>query len=187
MKLNMDFWSHQHLSYLNVEDKPSPVKIDILDDAVEAGDTEGIKNWFRALFAILPYPTGNAEIIDTTTEQNFQNVIFMALTLLGKYVHTEVHSAKGRADCILETDDYVYIFEFKRDIPASQTLEQIKSQGYATPYAADKRKLFKIGVNFSSAERNITEWVVEQKNKYFSYPTHSPNTGRSAISFGRFR
>ena len=104
----------------------------------------------------------NVEIIDTTTEQNFQNVIFMALTLLGKYVHTEVHSAKGRADCILETDDYVYIFEFKRDIPASQALEQIKSQGYATPYAADKRKLFKIGVNFSSAERNITEWVVEQ-------------------------
>ena len=148
-------------SYLNVEDKPSPVKIDILDDAVEAGDTEGIKNWFRALFAILPYPTGNAEIIDTTTEQNFQNVIFMAFTLLGKYARTEVHSAKGRADCILETDDYVYIFEFKRDIPASQALEQIMSQGYATPYAADKRKLFKIGVNFSSDERNITEWVVE--------------------------
>ena len=104
----------------------------------------------------------NVEIIDTTTEQNFQNVIFMALTLLGKYVHTEVHSANGGADCILETDDYVYIFEFKRDIPASQALEQIKSQGYATPYAADKRKLFKIGVNFSSAERNITEWVVEE-------------------------
>ena len=34
-------------------------------------------------------------------------------------------------------------------------------QGYATPYAADKRKLFKIGVNFSSTERIITEWVVE--------------------------
>ena len=85
----------------------------------------------------------------------------MAFTLLGKYVHTEVHSAKDRADCILETDDYVYIFEFKRDIPARQALEQINSQGYATPYAADKRKLFKIGVNFSSDERNITEWVVE--------------------------
>lgn len=148
-------------SYLNVEDKPAPVKIDILDDAVEAGDTEGMKNWFTALFAILPYPAGNEEIIEATTEQNFQNVIFMALTMMGKYARTEVHSTKGRADCILETDDYIYIFEFKRDVPAAQAIAQIKEQGYATPYAADKRKLFKIGVNFSSKERNISEWIVE--------------------------
>ncbi len=148
-------------SYLHVEDKPAPVKIDILDDAVEAGDVEGIKNWFKALFAILPYPTGNTEVIEVTTEQNFQNVIFMALTMMGKYARTEVHSAKGRADCILETDNYVYIFEFKRDVSAAQALKQINSQGYATPYAADKRKLYKIGVNFSSAERNISEWMVE--------------------------
>ena len=85
----------------------------------------------------------------------------MALTMMGKYARTEVHSANGRADCILETDEYIYIFEFKRDVPASQAIAQINEQGYATPYAADKRKLFKIGVNFSSKERNICEWIVE--------------------------
>lgn len=145
-------------SYLHVEDKPAPFNIDLLDDAVEEGDTEGIKKWFTALFALLPYPAGaDTEAI---TEQNFQNVIFMALTMMGKYARTEVHSAKGRADCILETDDYVYVFEFKRDVSAAEALKQIEEQGYAAPYSADKRKLFKIGVNFSSAERNITEWEV---------------------------
>ena len=145
-------------SYLHVEDKPAPFNIDILDDAVEEGDTEGMKKWFTALFALLPYPTGaDTEAI---TEQNFQNVIFMALTMMGKYARTEVHSAKGRADCILETDDYVYVFEFKRDVSAAEALKQIEEQGYAAPYSADKRKLFKIGVNFSSTERNITEWEV---------------------------
>ena len=79
---------------------------------------------------------------------------------MGKYARTEVHSAKGRADCILETDDYVYVFEFKRDVIAAEALKQIEEQGYATPYSADKRKLFKIGVNFSTSERNITEWEV---------------------------
>ena len=39
--------------------------------------------------------------------------------------------------------------------------EKLGEQGYAKPYSADKRKLFKIGVNFSSTERNITEWAVE--------------------------
>ena len=146
-------------SYLHVEDKPAPFNIDILDDAVEEGDTEGMKKWFTALFALLPYPTGaDTEVI---TEQNFQNVIFMALTMMGKYARTEVHSAKGRADCILEADDYVYVFEFKRDVSAAEALKQIEEQGYAAPYSADKRKLFKIGVNFSSAERNITEWEVQ--------------------------
>ena len=145
-------------SYLHVEDKPAPFNIDILDDAVEEGDTEGMKKWFTALFALLPYPTGaDTEAI---TEQNFQNVIFMALTMMGKYARTEVHSAKGRADCILEADDYVYVFEFKRDVSAAEALKQIEEQGYAAPYSTDKRKLFKIGVNFSSAERNITEWEV---------------------------
>ena len=145
-------------SYLHVEDKPAPFNIDLLDDAVEEGDTDGMRKWFTVLFALLPYPAGADT--ENITEQNFQNVIFMALTMMGKYARTEVHSAKGRADCILETDDYVYVFEFKRDVSAAEALKQIEEQGYAKPYSADKRKLFKIGVNFSTAERNITEWEV---------------------------
>lgn len=149
-------------SYLHVEDKLSPFDINLLDDAVEEGDTDGMRNWFTSLFAILPYPTGSDT--ETVTEQNFQNVIFMALTMMGKYARTEVHSAKGRADCILETADYVYVFEFKRDVSAEQALAQIDEQGYAKPYVADNRKVFKIGVNFSSKERNIIEWIAQAAN-----------------------
>lgn len=71
-----------------------------------------------------------------------------------------LHSAKGRADCIVETDDYVYIFEFKRDSTADEALKQIEDRGYAKPYIADKRKLIKIGVNFDSKERNLDGWEV---------------------------
>ena len=146
-------------TYLKVENKPAPFNIDLLDDAVEEGDTDGIRDWFTALFALLPYPTsGN---LDSITEQSFQNVIYITLIVLGKYCRTEVHSSKGRADCIVETDDYVYIFEFKRDSSASEALAQIDEHGYAIPYTADKRKLFKIGVNFSSTEKNISEWEVK--------------------------
>ena len=145
-------------TYLKVENKPAPFNIDLLDDAVEEGDTDGIRDWFTALFALLPYPTSGD--LDSITEQSFQNVIYITLIVLGKYCRTEVHSAKGRADCIVETDDYVYIFEFKRDASAKEALAQIEVKNYAVPYSADKRKLFKIGVNFSTEERNITEWEV---------------------------
>ncbi len=148
-------------SYLHVEDKPAPFNIDILDDAVEEGDTDGMRDWFTELFSLLPYPAGSDA--ESVTEQNFQNVIFMALTMMGKYARTEVHSAKGRADCVLETSDYVYIFEFKRDVSARDALKQIEEQAYAKSYSADKRRLFKIGVNFSTGERNIVEWEVLER------------------------
>ena len=82
--------------------------------------------------------------------------------LLGQYTFTELHSSKGRADCIVETDDYVYIFEFKRDKTAKEALAQIEETGYAKPYAADKRTLLKTGVNFNSKERCIDGWEVEK-------------------------
>jgi hypothetical protein len=145
-------------SYLKVEKYPSPFNITILDDEVEEGDTDGIRDWFKALFALLPYPAGGD--LESVTEQNFQNVIYISLLVLGKFARTEVHSSQGRADCIVETEEYVYLFEFKRDGSAAEGLKQIDEQGYAKSYSADKRKLYKIGVNFSTAERNISEWLV---------------------------
>lgn len=145
-------------AYLKVDNNSSYFNVDILDDAVEEGDIDGMRDWFTSLFALLPYPTsGDTEVL---TEQNFQNVIYLSLLILGKYVRTEVHTAKGRADCVIETDNFVYVFEFKKDVSAKEALAQIEEQGYAKPYESDKRKLFKIGVNFSSKDRNITEWEV---------------------------
>ena len=81
--------------------------------------------------------------------------------LLGQYTKAEVHSSKGRADCIVETENYIYIFEFKRDKTAEEALQQIEDMGYDKPYAADNRQLIKIGVNFDSKERTVSGWMVE--------------------------
>lgn len=54
----------------------------------------------------------------------------------------------GRIDCVLESAKYIYIFEFKRDDSADSALKQIEDNGYALPFKADPRKLFKIGVAF---------------------------------------
>ena len=41
-------------------------------------------------------------------------------------------------------------------------IEQIQNQNYAKPYISDKRKVLKIGVNFDSESKELTEWIVEQ-------------------------
>lgn len=61
---------------------------------------------------------------------------------------------------IVQTKDYIYIFEFKLDKTAEEALRQIEEKGYACPFASDQRTLYKIGVNFSSAKRCVDDWQV---------------------------
>ena len=123
---------------------------------VDNGDIDSIRDAFVGLFASIPYTVTDK----APYEQYFQTVIYLIFVLLGKYVHCEVHSSRGRADCIVETARYVYIFEFKRDRTAKEALEQIEDNGYALMYKADRRAIYRIGVNFDSESRNITEWQV---------------------------
>ena len=141
--------------YLCAENESNPLDVRNFVKDIRKGDTEALRERFTALFARLPYPDD-----EKVVEQNFQNVIYILFMLSGQFTMTEIHSSKGRADCIAETDDYVYIFEFKRDKSAEEALKQIEDMGYAEPYAADKRKLLKIGANFDSKERSISGWEV---------------------------
>jgi hypothetical protein len=57
---------------------------------------------------------------------------------------------------------YIYVIEFKLDYPAQEALDQINSKEYALPFTVDGRKLYKIGVSFSSETRRVAEWKVEK-------------------------
>lgn len=125
---------------------------------MEAGNLENIRNLFKALFAGIPYP-----VKEDPFEHDFQSVFYITLTLLGQYVHCEQHTNTGRIGCTVETNKFIYLFEFKRDDSAENALKQINDMHYADPYAADKRKLYKIGVNFDSKTRQMAGWKVEER------------------------
>ena len=75
-------------------------------------------------------------------------------------VYAEKVQSQGRVDCIVETSEYVYIFEFKLDGTAEKALQQIEEKGYAREYATDSRRIYKIGVSFSSETGTIGDWGV---------------------------
>ena len=94
-------------------------------------------------------------------ERHYQNVLFIIFKLVGFYTEVEYHTSEGRVDLVLKTNDYIYIMEFKLNGSAEEVLQQIHDKHYAQPFQSDKRKIFKIGVNFSSKTRNIEKWIVE--------------------------
>lgn len=124
---------------------------------IENADLDGIRDILMALFAGIPYPSHSVPF-----EHDFQSVIYLVFTLLGKQIKCELHSARGRADCVAETEKYVFLFEFKLDDSAETALKQIQEKGYAIPYIADQRRVFKIGVGFDSEMRTLTDWKVEE-------------------------
>ena len=92
-----------------------------IDDYLENGEPDKLRDAFIALFASIPYTANDAPF-----EHYFQTVIYLVFTLLGQYVNVEKHTYTGRIDCTVETDEYVYLFEFKRDGSADEALAQIE-------------------------------------------------------------
>ncbi len=118
-----------------------------------------IKQHQKTLYCALPYANNpNVHLI----ERFFQNVIYLVFSILGEFIIYEPHFSKGRADVILINKDFVYIFDFKVDQDAQTAISQINLQNYAGRYKMDGKKIFKIGANFSSKEKNLTDWIVEE-------------------------
>ena len=120
--------------------------------AVEDGDAELFMTLLQAFYA-----DGDYQLVGKL-EVYFQNSLMVLFRLMGFYVQVERHTSKGRMDVTIQTKDYIYILELKVDKSADEALQQIEDKEYAAPFAADPRKLFKIGVCFSSEERGISEW-----------------------------
>ena len=100
--------------------------------------------------------------IQADVEKDFQYAMSIILQLLGEYftVRTEDASSSGRSYISIETPDYVYIIEIKKDESADAALSQIVEKAYDRRYADDSRKVFKIGISFSTRFRGIEEWKV---------------------------
>ncbi len=128
-----------------------------LDEYVENGEVDKIRDVLTALFAGITYT-----LEEDPFEHYFQAVIYLVFTLLGKYVLCEMHTYTGRIDCKVETSDYIYLFEFKRDDTAEAALKQIDDKDYDLPFKADSRKIFKIGVAFDSESRKLFGWKVQE-------------------------
>ena len=130
---------------------------DRLYDLLTAGDVPGLKDLFDAFFAGIPYEwyTNN----DIARFEGFYASVFYAYfaSVLGAGVTVEDSSARGRADMAVRFGGRVYLFEFKvaEQAGPGAALEQLRAKAYADKYRALGEPVHLVGVEFSSASRNV--------------------------------
>ena len=140
--------------------------------ALQTGDTEQMRRLFTAFLAETPYSMRpkkdqkDRERLRVGEHSSgmlyFHYTFYLLMRLISCYtVYTEKQLSEGRADCIVETTEHVYIFEFKLDGTAGQALRQISDRGYARAFEADPRPVVLIGASFSSKTGTIEEWEAQ--------------------------
>lgn len=131
--------------------------------ALREGNIDLAMQQLRSILASIPFLRGDKDILadEEKTEAYYHRIFYFFFRMLNNEVYAEVRSAKGATDVTIRTPKYMYIVEIKINASAATALQQIEEKGYATPYLDGTHQVVKLGVNFSTETRNITEWLVK--------------------------
>ena len=147
-------------SYLKPS-KSTDAWVILVIDVMSKGDCHLLENLMISFFTSIPYSQRRKDD-EREKERYFQYTFYLVLRMISCFtVFIEKQQSEGRVDCVVETQNYIYIFEFKRDGSAEEALKQIEDMGYAREYAADGRKIYQIGCNFSSKTGTIDGWKMK--------------------------
>ena len=136
------------------------VTVQHLQKAFIKNDLERAETILTALFGGLAFDVYMHQT-QKQVEGFYHGLIHILFKYLGIHIQSEVHTAKGRADSIVETPTHVYFLEFKINSDAETAFNQIINRKYATSYVADNRVKIGIGINFNSATKEMDAWKVE--------------------------
>ena len=141
----------------------SPVSVDnngLVNEFVELvyeGEIE------QAMVRLKAYLSSISNRLSNKNERDFQTVFYLIFNLMGALIKVEEDSAIGRADAVLHLPEAIYVFELKYDGSAEEALQQIDDKGYLIPYSADGKRLYKVGVNYDSTQRTISDWKIKEE------------------------
>jgi len=122
---------------------------------LHAGQVDMMMQSLQVLFASVNYN------LHLNYEKYYQTIFFVIFELLKFKVDAEVTTNKGRIDVVVETDNFIYLFEFKLSGTKEEALQQIKDKHYYQKYLHRGKEIMLIGAAFDQKHGNIDEWVSE--------------------------
>jgi hypothetical protein len=135
-----------------------------LFDLLVALDFAALKDHFQALFASIPADWYRANPV-LHYEGYWASVFYSHLASLGLDLIPEDVTNQGRIDLTVKLPQAIVILEFKRisgDKPTGEALAQLKAKAYADKYRTHGLPVYLLGIELSSATRNLVGWDVER-------------------------
>jgi len=133
-----------------------------MQSALEESRFEQFIEYLKSLFASIAninIPAGASE-----RESYYHTMFYLIAELLADRdlkIDSELLTARGRIDMVVESKDKVFIIEFKANQSAEQAVKQIKEKGYTDKYKLKDKEIILIGINFSTEKKNISEHLIE--------------------------
>lgn len=134
--------------------------MDQFKEALERGNPRLAMEVFEDFSAGISYDV----IPLAETERHFQYIVYIVTKLLSSRTTTvkvEDKTSDGRIDLLITTPEYIYVVEIKKDETPEEALKQIRNKEYALQYRNDTRKVFLIGMNFSTEKKRLDGFIIE--------------------------
>lgn len=132
----------------------------LLAGYLQKEDFEGFFETINALFASIAYT-----LKTQPNEAYFHTLFYLMVSASGANAQSEVLTSRGRIDLVVEFADKIFIMAFKCDQDPEVALKQIHQKGYAEKYQGKSKRLFLLGIHFSSQKRNVQNWRIEELSR----------------------
>ena len=123
--------------------------------AMLEGDLDGMLRQLQQFLLTVPYCE------NTNYEGHYQQMLYVIFSLLGRYVDVEVRTATGRVDMVMQAFGKLYLFELKLNRSAAAAMQQINLNDYPARFSQCGLPIVKVGINFDTATRTVSDWVIE--------------------------
>ena len=94
-------------------------------------------------------------------EKFFHAIIHLIFTIVGSDPRSEMHTATGRIDTVIITENRIFLFEFKMNETPQQAIDCIKERHYADSLRHLNKPITAVGVVFSIQKKGIGAWATE--------------------------
>jgi hypothetical protein len=106
------------------------------------------------------------DLIKAVPDQNYikneekfvHAIVHLIFTIIGSDVRSEVHTAIGRIDTLVITEDRLFLFEFKMNGTAKDAIQCIKDRLYADSLRYLNKPITGVGVVFSTEAKGVADW-----------------------------
>ena len=131
------------------------VTVSKMNRALRQGDLDGMLRLLQQYLLTIP------QCDNTNYEGHYQQLLFVIFSLLGEYVDVEVRTATGRVDMVMQAFAKLYLFELKLNRSAAVAMQQINLNDYPARFSQCGLPIVKVGINFDTATRTVSDWVIE--------------------------